>query len=95
MSGNKLTGNKPGPGRPKGSRNKVTASAKAIIEGAADKLGGEARLVAWAKEDPANERVFWGTLYPKLLPLQVHGAGENGEHKHIVAVEWQVVPSKA
>ena len=37
-------------------------------------LGGAQRLTAWAKEDPANERVFWGTIFPKLLPLQVTGA---------------------
>ena len=80
MAGNKLTAGKPGPGRPKGSRNKVTATAKAIIEGAAEQLGGQARLVAWAQEGPANERVFWGTLYPKLLPLQVQGDKENPLH---------------
>lgn len=30
-------------------------------------------MIEWAKEDPANERVFWGSIYPKLLPLQVAG----------------------
>jgi hypothetical protein len=64
-----------GPGRPKGSHNKTTQTAKEAIALAAEKLGGADRLVAWAKEDPANERVFWGTIYPKLLPLQVTGAG--------------------
>jgi hypothetical protein len=29
--------------------------------------------VDWAKEAPENERVFWGTIYPKLLPLQIGG----------------------
>jgi hypothetical protein len=42
---------------------------------AAEKLGGADRLVSWAQEDPANERIFWGTIYPKLLPLQVSGDG--------------------
>jgi hypothetical protein len=65
-------------GRPKGSVNKTTAAAKAMIEQAADQLGGTARLVAWAMEAPENERVFWGTVFPKLLPLQVQGPGENG-----------------
>jgi hypothetical protein len=27
-----------------------------------------------------DERAFWATIYPKLLPLQVNGPGENGEH---------------
>lgn len=67
-------------GRPKGSVNKTTATAKAMIEAVADKLGGARRMVAWAKEAPENERTFWGTIYPKLLPLQVNGPGEEGEH---------------
>ena len=66
---------RPGQGRPKGCTNKTTQSAKEAIAQAADKLGGADRLVAWAKEDPQNERVFWGTIYPKLLPLQVSGEG--------------------
>lgn len=64
-----------GMGRPKGSLNKTTTAAKDAIAVAAQELGGSDRLVAWAKEDPANERVFWGTIYPKLLPLQVSGEG--------------------
>lgn len=64
-----------GAGRPKGSVNKTTAAAKAVIEQAAAELGGTDRLVAWAKEAPENERAFWATIYPKLLPLQVSGEG--------------------
>lgn len=64
-----------GMGRPAGVPNKTTRAAKEAIAIAADKLGGADRLVAWAQEDPANERVFWGTIYPKLLPLQVSGEG--------------------
>jgi hypothetical protein len=70
---NKITGKKPGPGRPKGSRNKVTGIAKDIIAEAADRLGGVERLVAWSKEDAQNERAFWSTIFPKLMPLQVAG----------------------
>jgi hypothetical protein len=77
MGNKKTTGNpvkdgKRGPGRPKGVPNKTTATAKSIIENAADRLGGADRLVAWAKEAPENERAFWATIYPKLLPLQVN-----------------------
>lgn len=64
-----------GPGRPKGVPNKTTQMAKDAIALAAEKLGGAERLVAWAQEDPANERVFWGQIYTKLLPLQVTGEG--------------------
>jgi hypothetical protein len=59
-------------GRPKGSVNKVGKIAKDAIAEAAELLGGVDRLVDWAKEDASNERVFWGTIYPKLLPLQIN-----------------------
>lgn len=74
---NKITGGKPGPGRPKGSPNKTTAAAKDAIAQAAAELGGTNRIVEWVKEDALNERVFWGTIYPKLIPLQVGGDPAN------------------
>jgi hypothetical protein len=61
-------------GRPKGVPNKTTQLAKDAIALAAEGLGGTARLIKWAKEDPANERVFWGNIYTKLLPLQLSNA---------------------
>lgn len=64
-------------GRRKGTPNKLTQLAKDVIAGAAADLGGQPRLVAWAREDPANERLFWGTIYPKLLPLTVSGDPDN------------------
>jgi hypothetical protein len=69
-----------GKGRVKGSLNKTTKTAKEAIALAAEGLGGTNRLIAWAQEDPLNERAFWSSIYPKLLPLQVSGPGENGEH---------------
>ena len=63
------------PGRPKGVPNKTTQTAKDAIALAAETLGGAARLVAWAQEDALNERAFWTTIYPTLLPLQVTGEG--------------------
>jgi hypothetical protein len=74
-------------GRPKGSVNKTTATAKAIIEAAAEGLGGAERLLNWAKEAPENEKAFWTQVFPKLMPLQVNGPGDNGEHK--LTVTWQ------
>ena len=66
-------------GRKKGTPNKLTATVKNAIAAAADDLGGKDRLVAWAKEDEANERAFWTQIYPKLLPYQVEGSGDEGE----------------
>ena len=60
-----------GKGRPKGSQNKSTVAAKEAIALAAQGLGGTDRLIAWAQEDPLNERAFWSSIYPKLIPLDV------------------------
>lgn len=80
-----------GKGRPKGARNKTTIAAKNAIAAAAEKLGGVDRLVDWAKEDPANERVFWGTVFPKLIPLDLNAGGEiNVVHK----IERSIVRTK-
>lgn len=64
---------KRGAGRPKGSKNKLAKEAKDVIAQAAAGLGGAERLLEWAKTDPLNERAFWSTIYPKLLPLTVSG----------------------
>lgn len=77
-----------GKGRPKGALNKSTQTAKDAIALAAEGLGGTQRLIDWAKEDPSNERAFWSSIYPKLLPIQVNGAGDNGEHLSKVVVEF-------
>jgi hypothetical protein len=75
-----------GKGRPKGALNRTTMAAKEAISIAAEQLGGAERLVAWAQEDPTNERAFWATIYPKLLPLQV--SGEDGGPIQAV-IRWQ------
>lgn len=62
------------PGKPKGATNKTTKTAKEAIALAAEGLGGVDRLVAWAQEDPLNERAFWASIYPKLIPVQVANA---------------------
>jgi hypothetical protein len=44
-------------------------------------------LIDWAKEDPANERAFWSTIYPKLIPVQI--ANEDGQSfKHSLEVAF-------
>lgn len=66
-----------GRGRPKGSRNKVSAEAKDVIAAAAEGLGGLERMIEWAKSAPENEKAFWSSIYPKLLPLTVSGDSDN------------------
>jgi hypothetical protein len=75
-----------GKGRPKGSLNATTRSAKEAIEAAAEGLGGVARLIQWAQEAPENERVFWGTIYPKLLPFNANVTGG-------LTINWPLNPA--
>lgn len=81
------------PGKPKGATNKTTKTAKEAIAIAADRLGGAERLVEWAKADPLNERTFWGTIYPKLLPLQVTGEG-GGALETVARIELVAMSGK-
>lgn len=64
---------KAGPGRPKGSPNKITGQLKEMILGALDKAGGEAYLVKQSDENPTA----FLTLVGKVLPLQVSNDPEN------------------
>lgn len=68
---------KPGPGRPPGMVNKTTAVAKDAIAMVAEGLGGVERMIAWAREDALNERSFWTTIYPKLIPVTLSGDKDN------------------
>ena len=59
-------------GRPKGSKNKFTQSAKEAFQLAFDKLGGAVGLAKWAKD---NQGEFY-KLYSKLIPIDVTSGGE-------------------
>lgn len=78
----KIGANRPKPnngnGRPKGAVNKTTRLAKEAIAAAAEKLGGEKRLVEWAQESAENERIFWQSIYTKLIPVQTEVTGVDG-----------------
>lgn len=65
---------KRGPGRPKGSVNKITADIKSALLQAFDELGGVAYLKKQAKENP---QAFM-TLIGKVLPTQTELSGPNG-----------------
>lgn len=71
-------------GRPKGGKNLITTAAKDAIAMAAFRLGGYQRLYEWAKENKANERIFWSTVYPKLLPHQVSGQIDSN-----ITISWK------
>jgi hypothetical protein len=86
MENNRIGKGKPGPGRPKGSPNRVQKAAKDAIEEAAHLLGGVDRLVEWAREAPENERAFWATVYPKLLPLTTTVSGS-------MTINWPLNPA--
>jgi len=73
------TGNA-GKGRPKGASNKVNREVKQMILDALELAGGVEYLVDQAKEKP----VAFLALVGKVLPLQINGAGEDGEHLHRV-----------
>lgn len=64
-------GNKHSKGRPEGSTNKTTATAKQAFQLAFDELGGVAGLVKWAKSDPDNLATLY-TLYARLIPTDTN-----------------------
>lgn len=80
-----------GKGRAKGVHNKTTMLAKEAIAIAGEMLGGADRLFAWCKENELNERVFWGTIYPKLLPLQVHGPDDAAGNPMLPVIEIRLI----
>ena len=75
------------PGKPVGAVTKTGKLAKEAIALAAEGLGGTERLIAWAQEDPQNERAFWSSIYTKLLPLQVSGV-DGDAIKHSVKITF-------
>jgi hypothetical protein len=62
-------------GRKKGTPNKLTSTAREAISFAANKMGGGERLYEWAISAPENERAFWTSIYPKLVPIDVNASG--------------------
>jgi len=68
-----------GGGRPKGVPNKNTTLLKDALLEAAAKAGGAEGLIGYLQtQATANPQSFL-PLLGKVLPLQVHGSGENGE----------------
>jgi hypothetical protein len=74
-------------GRQKGTPNRTTAGAKEAIEQVAIGLGGADGMLEWAKRDPTNERIFWSTIYPRVLPKEIKAehTGADGGPIQVVA----------
>lgn len=77
-----------GKGRRKGSQNKATKALKDMILQALDEAHPDGG-VEYLKKQALEQPVAFMTLIGKVLPMQVAGAGENGEH--IVEIAWRVV----
>jgi hypothetical protein len=78
-------------GRKRGVPNKLTTGAKEVIAQVAENVGGVARMTKWVRESNENERVFWSSIYTKLLPLQV--AGDKPIHR-VSKIECGIVDPK-
>lgn len=77
-------GKREGAGRPAGVPNKISAAVKDNVIAVFEKLGGVQHMAEWATENPTQ---FYN-IYSKLMPLQVNGAGDNGEHLLNISVEF-------
>ena len=66
---------KAGPGRPKGSVNKATRTAKEAFQFAFDKIGGADKLATWALE---NTTEFY-KLYGRLIPVEQRVGDTDGK----------------
>jgi hypothetical protein len=80
-------------GRKRGVPNKLTTGAKEVIAQVAENVGGVARMTKWVRESKENERVFWSSIYIKLLPLQVAGDQHNPTHQ-VHKIEYVIVDPK-
>jgi len=79
-----------GKGRKKGTPNKTTALLKDAILKAAEQAGnkvGDEGLVSYLVQQAEENPSAFMPLLGKVLPMQVNGAGDDGEHK--LVFEWR------
>lgn len=60
-------------GRPKGSRNRVTATVKDEMLAVYEMVGGRHGMAAWAKSNPDAFYKMYGNLAPKEVVADVAG----------------------
>ena len=65
-------------GRPKGSLNKLSRTAKENIEKVYGMLGDLKGHVVFLKKHPRELAKFYSDVYPKLLAINIQHAGPNG-----------------
>ena len=84
----KAAGNR-GKGRKKGVPNKNTTLLKDAILMAAEKAGnsmGDAGMVSYLEYQATENPNGFMTLMGKVLPMQINGAGDGGEH--VITYKW-------
>lgn len=86
MAGRKPGGPKTG-GRQKGTPNKTTALLKDAILQAAQDAGGDGGLVGYLTLQATENPGPFMSLLGKVLPMQITGPGDNGEHIHKVSAD--------
>ena len=93
---NKITGNKPGPGRPKGSTNKTSGKLKEAILLAAEEVGsdgaGKDGLTGYLTHVAKTDTKAFSTLLGKVLPMQV--TGEDGGPVEVSQIVRKIVDPK-
>ena len=80
-----------GKGRPKGSKNRINLAFRDAVSLAFEEMGGVPRLVTWGRKNPTE---FY-KIAARLIPVEQHGAGPQGEHVVRVVHEFVTVPAKA
>lgn len=64
-------------GRSEGVNKNRNKSTMGRIDAVWRRLGGIDAMTQWARENPTE---FYTKLYAKLIPVELRGTGENGEH---------------
>lgn len=72
-----------GAGKKPGQTHEKTRKAKEAIELAFENIGGVETLTRWARE---NEGDFFKLLFPKLIPVQLNHADNEGGK---LVLSWQ------
>jgi hypothetical protein len=73
-------------GRAVGTPNKITLSARQIIDDAFHGIGGTERLIKWINKSPKNESAWWNNIWVRTLP---QSATVRAEIEHNVALSGE------